>query len=86
MICYNCNIQCSPVLTYPHRDSTNINICINCFTFISNKLTPIYPTNKNKFKSISSINDDFDSQIKTLKKALLMKVNLKYNRKNNIKH
>ena len=83
MNCHNCNIKCSPVLSYPHIDNTIICICINCFTFISNKLTPVFPNNKSKY--ISYINDNMDSHIKTLKKALLMKVNLKYNKKNNIK-
>lgn len=70
--CYNCNSYSGPVSSFPHRNNTCIHICINCFTHVSEKLKPINDT-------------EYDKEIKTLKKALLMKVNLKFNRKNNLK-
>lgn len=72
--CSNCNSQSGPVATYPHRNNTNIHICVSCFSRISEKLIPIIDNDS-----------ELKQNIKNLKKALLLKVNLKFN-KNYLKY
>lgn len=72
--CYNCNSYNGPVTTYPHRNNTNIHICVSCFSRISEKFIPIIDSDS-----------ELNKNIKNLKKALLLKVNLKFN-KNYLKY
>ena len=72
--CYNCNSFSGPVITYPHINNTNIHICVSCFSRISEHFIPIIDTDS-----------ELNKNIKNLKKALLLKVNLKFN-KNYLKH
>lgn len=72
--CYDCNSLLGPVITYPHMNNTNIHICLSCFSRIYEKFIPVIDTES-----------DLNKNIKNLKKALLLKVNLKFN-KNYIKY